>query len=65
MARANASRITRSAPFRVFKLSSVAISDGVPSARTPPAPTYGPSVPSLTTSKAIFDSVFNGPLTPP
>ena len=63
-ARSKASRITRSAPRLVFKLSSVAISASVPSARTPPAPTYGPSVPSRTTTKSIGDLVANGPVTP-
>ena len=63
-ARSNASRITRSAPRRVFKLSSVAISASVPSASTPPAPTYGPSVPSRTTTKSIGAFVANGPVTP-
>ena len=63
-ARTNASRITRSAPLRVFKDSSVAISASVPKARVPPAPTYGPSVPSRTTTKSIGFSVANGPLTP-
>ena len=52
-ARANASRTTRSTPYVVLRLSWVAISSGVPLRRTPPTPTYGPSVPSRTTTMSI------------
>ena len=43
-------RATRSTPNAVLMLSWVAISAGVPLRITPPAPVYGPSVPSRTTT---------------
>jgi len=46
----NAYRATRSTPYAVLMLSWVAISAGVPLRITPPAPVYGPSVPSRTTT---------------
>ena len=46
----NAYLATRSTPNAVFTLSWVAISAGVPLRMTPPAPVYGPSVPSRTTT---------------
>ena len=49
-ARRTRTRTTRSTPNAVFRLSSVAISCGVPLRITPPAPAYGPSVPSRTTT---------------
>ena len=53
VARSNASRTTRSTPWAVLTLTSVAISAGVPARTTPPLPTYRPSVPSRTTTKSI------------
>ena len=50
MALSNAYRATRSTPNAVLTLSWVAISAGVPLRITPPAPVYGPSVPSRTTT---------------
>ncbi len=41
---------TRWTPNAVFTLSWLAISAGVPLRSTPPAPVYGPSVPSRTTT---------------
>jgi hypothetical protein len=52
-ARAKASRTTRSTPKRVLTLTSVATSCGVPTRSAPPLPTYGPSVPSRTTTKSM------------
>ena len=50
-ARANASRTTRSTPMPVLTLLLGGDLGGVPSRRTPPAPAYGPSVPSRTTTQ--------------
>jgi hypothetical protein len=52
-ARSNASRITRSTPYAVLMLTSVAISCDVLVRTVPPLPQYRPSVPSRTTTKSI------------
>ena len=49
----NAYRATRSTPNAVLNDSWVASSCGVPRRITPPAPVYGPSVPSRTTIMSI------------
>jgi len=53
----NAYRATRSTPNAVLMLSCVAISCGVPRRITPPAPVYGPSVPSRTMTMSIVSGV--------
>src|SRR5664280_2549838 len=64
--RAKASRTTRSTPYRVFRLSSVATSCAVPRRSTPPAPAYGPSVPSRTPTMSMSSgpTPANGVATP-
>ncbi len=59
-ARANASRTTRSTPYAVLTDTSVAISAGVPTRSAPPLPTYGPSVPSRTTTKSTSPGFASG-----
>ncbi len=51
-------------PYAVFRLTSVATSCGVPVRSVPPLPTYGPSVPSRTTTKSISGSPASGDCTP-
>ena len=53
MASPNAYLTTRPTPNAVLRLSWVATSAGVPLRSTPPAPAYGPSVPSRTTTMLI------------
>ncbi len=62
-ARSNAYRTTRSTPCAVFSDTSVAISWGVPTRIAPPLPTYGPSVPSRTTTKSTSPGDDNGVVT--
>ena len=56
-ARPKASRTTRSTPYAVLRLSSVATSWGVPLRSAPPEPAYGPSVPSRTTTMSMVAGV--------
>ena len=66
MACSNAYRATRSTPNLVLRLSWVASSSGVPRRMKPPAPVYGPSVPSRTTTMSMVsgDPFASGEATP-
>ncbi|CPU66572.1 Uncharacterised protein [Mycobacteroides abscessus] len=48
----------------MLRETSVAISCGVPVRSEPPLPTYGPSVPSRTTTKSISPGSASGDVTP-
>ena len=60
----NGGSIRRGTPHEVANETSVAISCGVPVRSEPPLPTYGPSVPSRTTTKSISPGSARGEVTP-